>query len=488
VGVEAPVERDILDSPAAGPKAIRGSALRVLGYAAGSLLALAGAAGVFRHLGADDFGRYAAIFSLAAVALGVVDLGTATIGVREFSVRRRDDALAFLSALLGLRLVLALAGFAGVVGVAAVAGYDGEQVAGAVGAGAGVALAVAAGTLLVPLQAHLRLGWVTALDLLRQAATVVALVVLVAAGAGIVPLLSVTVPVGVLLLVATAAVLRGGERVRPRVDREAWRRLMAMAIPYGAATGAAVIYANIAVVLLSLAATERETGLFSAAFRVYFVIGTVPGLLVQSAFPILARAARDDDARLRYGVQRLLDACLLLGVGVALVTAVGAPVAIEIVAGPGYEGAEDALRILALAMLGTFVLAVGGFALASLGRFRALLWTNAVALGLAVVLTLALAGPLGERAGSLALVAGDFALAALYFALLARDGVRPGWGTGVKALLAAVPAGALVLALGLPALPAAIVAGLVFAALLVPLRAVPPELAELLPARLRGRA
>ena len=53
--------------------------------------------------------------------------------------------------------------------------------------------------------------------------------------------------------------------------------------------------------------TDAETGQFGAAFRVFIVLAAVPGLLVTTAFPLLARAARDDRERLRYALQRLFD-------------------------------------------------------------------------------------------------------------------------------------------------------------------------------------
>ena len=49
---------------------------------------------------------------------------------------------------------------------------------------------------------------------------------------------------------------------------------------------------------MSYVSTDEETGYFSAAFRIVEVVGVIPWLLVSAGFPILARAARDDDERL----------------------------------------------------------------------------------------------------------------------------------------------------------------------------------------------
>ena len=479
--MEASVDRDVLDTPEAGPLAIRGGVLRIGGYVLGSLLSVISAALLTRHLGAADFGRYAAVFSLITVVTGIADAGTANIGVREYSVRRGEEGRTFLAHLMGIRILLAVLGGLAAVAFSLAAGYDSEMIAGAGLAGVGLVIATVGGTLAVPLQSLLRLGWVTNLEVLRQAATVALIVALVLAGAGIVPLLAVPIPVGLLVIVVTVALVRSHAGLRPRADREAWRRLVALTLPYAAATAIGIFYAHTTVLALSIASTERETGLFSAAFRVYFVLATIPGLLVSSAFPILARAARDDRDRLRYAVQRLLDASLVFGGGMALVTAVGAPVAIAIVAGGEYDASVSVLRVLAIAILGTFLIAVGGFALLSLERYRALIVANLTGLALSAGITLTLAPSLGADAGAIAVVTGDLVLGSLYFLVLARAGdVTPRWTAALKAALAAAVAVALVLVTGLPAVPATLLAGGVFCALLVPLRAIPDEVLEAL--------
>ena len=52
---------DVLDTPAAGPLVVRGGALRIVGYAACTLVSLVYASLLARHLGPCDFGRYTEI-------------------------------------------------------------------------------------------------------------------------------------------------------------------------------------------------------------------------------------------------------------------------------------------------------------------------------------------------------------------------------------------------------------------------------------------
>ena len=402
--------------------------------------------------------------------------------MREHTLRRGEAGVGFLRHLLGIRLVITALGVLAAVAFSVAVGYDDEMVIGTAAAGVGLVLTVVYGTLSIPLQTSLRLGWMTSLDLLRQLVTVIGLVGLAATGVGIVPLLAVPIPVGLLLVAVTATVVGKRRGLLPTVDREEWMRILRLALPYGAAAIAGVLYAHVSVIGLSLAATERETGLFAAAFRVYFVLATVPALAVATAFPLLARAGQDDRERLEYAVRRLLDACLVIGMGLAIVTAFGAPFAIEVVAGPDYADAVGDLRLLAAALFGTFVIALGGFALLALERYRALLWSNLVGLVLSAGLTLSLAGGMGDTAGAIAVAVGDLTLASLYMLALRHgpDGVSLEWGVALKVLAAGALSAIVLVAPELPSLVAATIAGLIYLVAVVLLRAVPAEIVEAL--------
>jgi len=58
---------DVLDTPSAGGKVIRGGVLRGGGYVAGLALAVVGAALMTRHLGVVDWGRYVTVLSLVSI-------------------------------------------------------------------------------------------------------------------------------------------------------------------------------------------------------------------------------------------------------------------------------------------------------------------------------------------------------------------------------------------------------------------------------------
>jgi len=480
----AQLSDEILDTPQAGPMVIRGSVLRVLGYGAGMLLSVGSAAVLLRYLSVADFGRYTAVLSLVTIVAGLTDAGMTTIGVREYTVREGEDRTRLMRNLLGMRLVLTLAGVGIAVGFGMIAGYTEAMVLGIALAGAALVLQVVQGTIGVPLQARLQLGLVTGLDLVRLAGMVLALCVSTLAGAGLAVLLAAPLPVAIVLVFVTITLVRGAVPVAPAFDRETWRDLLALTLPFAAATAVGTIYIYLTIVLMSLVTSEQETGIFGASFRVFVVLGGVPGLLVGSAFPLLARAARDDRLRLGYAVQRLFEICVICGIGVALVTIVAAPVVIDVLGGDKYADAVPVLRIQAIAVLASYLVALGGYTLLSLHRHRALLIANAVALVASAGLTLALAPGLGAVGAAYASVAGECTLAIGYLLALLRgaDGIEISLATLPRVALAASGAGAVVL-LPVPVVVAAVLCAVVFVGLLVALRALPAEVFEALRAR-----
>jgi O-antigen/teichoic acid export membrane protein len=473
---------DILDTPAAGAAAIRGGILRIGGYAAGVALSVLAAALLIRHLGPADFGRYTAVISLVTILASIAEGGMTNIGVREYSVLPPGRREQFLAQLTGLRLVTTTAGVVIAVAFAAVAGYDQAEIVGCAIAGVGLMLLSVQLSYAIPLQSQLRLGWVTVLELVRQVATVGAIVLLVWSGAGLVPFFWVIVVAVGIAGAATIPLVRGLAPLLPSLRVRDWRRLLALTVPFGAANAVGAVYVYLAIVVLSLISTEQQTGFFGASFRVFIVLGTVPGLLVASAFPILARAARDDDTRLAYSLQRLWEMHLLLGVGLALCTVVGAGVAIDVVAGAEFEPSVDVLKIQALALPASFLLAVWGFALLSLSFYRGILVANGAALLVSLVLTVAFGRNYGAEGAALATVFGETTLAAAYAFTLFRRRPDLRFELGVVPRVAAAlgAAGAVLLVPGLSREVRLVGVAVIYATAAWILRAIPPEVGEAL--------
>lgn len=481
------VAPDVLDAERAGSAAIRGGAARVGGYSVAILLSIGSSALLFRHLGVVDSGYYVTIISLVTLAGGITDAGLSAIGVRELATRDDAGRRALMRSLGGLRLALTLLGAAAAIAFALLAGYKATLVLGTLFASVGLVLQVLQDTYAITLTVQLRLSWVAMADLVRQSLTVAVIVALVLVGADLLPFYAATIPAGIAAVALTAWLVRGSVPLLPSVHIAHWRGLLRETFAYALATVVAAIYFRVAILIVSLVASGRQVGYFGVSFRVIEVLVIVPQLLVGATFPIFARAARDDHARLRYASGRTFDACLILGTGTALALLVGAPFMIRLIAGPEFQPAEVVLRIQGVALMASFVSAVWGYALLSLHRHRDVLVCSLASLIVTVALTIALTADDGARGAAIATTIAELLFSALLGFAVYRSGVHPAisWPM-IPRVLAAAALGAAVLAIpGVSDVVRLALALALYGGALIALRAIPREIVDLLPRRLR---
>ncbi len=474
---------DLLDTAQAGPAAIRGGALRVLGYVFGVGLSVISSALLFRHLGVVATGQYVTVLSLVTLMGGITDTGLATIGVRELSTLKAEALGDFFGDLSGLRFTFAAVGALAAVAVAGIAGYPPLVVAGTLVAGGGLMLQTTQNIYTLPLQAQLRLGWATVIDIVRHIGTAVTVVLLVLLGAPLLPFWAATIPSGVAATALGASRVRGALPLRLGFNRKAWSPLLRRTLPYSLASAVGVLYLRLAILIVSLVSSGRETGYFGTSFRVVEVLSVVPQLILGATFPIFSRAARDDRGRLDYALGRMFDVCLLLGLATSLALITGAGFIIEVIAGPRFGPSDAVLRVQGLAMVATFMGAVFGYGLLSLGRYRAVLWINVSGLAMSGALTSVLAADNGALGAAEATTIVEVLYNVMLAVAIFRAGVRP------ELSLSAVPRALLAALLGLLALVPAhlpdvvrpVLALTVYGAALLLFRAVPRELLEQLP-------
>lgn len=473
-----PPAQDLLDTAAAGPAAIRGSLIRAAGYVGSAVVALLSVSVLIRHVGVVEFGHYITVLSLVTLAATLSDAGLTTLAIREYSVRRPPERERLMANLLGLRLALTALGVLGAVVFALAAGYEDRLVVGTLVAGAGMLLVAIQGTYAVPLSSTLRLGTLTALDFSRQLLTTALTVALVLAGATLIGFFAIPIPVGLAILIATRHFVRGEIPLAPRLDRDEWRVLLAAVLPIGVAVTVAAIYFRVTILAMSLIASEEQTGYYATAYRVLEVIVLLPGLLVGSAFPVLARAARDDTERLAYATRRLSEAMIILGGWITLSVVLGAEFAIEVLAGGASDPSVPVLQIQAIAIGVAFVSTTWALALVSLARYATLLRITLAGLVVLLALTLLLVPVLEAQGAAIAIAIADTTGAVLVFICLRRSEGRIRFPMGT--VLRVLPAGALGLGtLLIPELSSVarvVISSIVYFATIIALRGMPAEL------------
>lgn len=404
----------VLDSPTAGGRVIRGGVLRLGTYAAGVALGIASAALMTRHLGVEDFGKYVIVTSLIAIVSGLTEAGVSNIAAREFATRGREARDRLIANVIGIRVTVACLGVIAATGFAVIAGYNRTMVLGTVLAGVGLVIATVQQTYSIPIGVALRFGWLSALDLLRQAAFVAVIVALLLVDAGLLSFLAAGIPASLLTLVVAMPLVRGTAPLLPRFEWSEWVDVIRLVGIYAAAAAVGTIYVSAVIVTTSLVGSAEESGYLGAAFRIFTVLVGIPLLLVSTAFPVLARAAHTDQERLQYAVQRLVDIALIVGTWMALATIFGAGVAIDIVAGAAFEPAIPVLQIQGAALLASFLAITGALALVSLHRHVALLLGNLAGLTGVILLTVILVPDFGAKGAAVATLVAESGLVMLY--------------------------------------------------------------------------
>jgi O-antigen/teichoic acid export membrane protein len=480
----APLSADILDRPEAGSKVIRGGAIRGTTYGATILLTAAAVPLMTRHLGVADFGRFVTASSIVMIVAGVTEFGLSGIGTREYALASPSARRDLLSNLLGLRTVMTLAGLAVAALLMVLAGYPRVVVAGMLVSGVGLMILNAQQTYSIALTAQLDWGAASVFELINSVVVAAGTVLLVLIGAQLFPFFFVSVASSAAALLAAVVYLHRRVSLLPRIDLGSWRTLVRDSLPYAAAATVGILYPRVGLIVVSAISNSYQTGYYSTAFKVVEVLGGTSGLIASSAFPLFARAGRDDHERLRYAVGKVADTALIVGTYLTLSLILAAPFVIQVVGGTAFAPAVPVLRLQSVALFGGFLAATFSYTLLSLRMHASLLRSTLMALVVSIALSVALVPSLGAEGASLASAISEFAVAGGYlFALVRRyPHLRPRFETLPRVAIAAViAAGAL--ALPLPSIALWAIGSAIYLFLLLVLRAVPAELQHLLPRR-----
>jgi O-antigen/teichoic acid export membrane protein len=474
---------DPLDATDAGDKVIRGSGLRAAGHIIGLLTGIISAPLVVRHLGTVGYGQFATVQSLIVVVTALIEGGLANVAVRSYATS--DDAArrTLIANLLGLRLVMVTVGVLLAIGYALAAGFESKLVVGTAIAGVTLMITAYQHASATPLTAELRLHQVAIVDLTRTVLTGVFQVTLVLVGATLLPFFAVAGLASLASLALTFRWVRSSVSLVPAFDGEEWVKLLRETGAYAVATVLGAVYFQVALQAVKLLSTDVEVGHYAVAFRIVDLANGLPWLLAGSGFPVLARAATTDPARLRYALGRMVEGALIVGCGLALIIGLGAQVGIDIVGGADAQPSVAVLRIVAIGVPFTYLVASWSFALLALEARSRILLCNTVAFVSALVLSLVLIPDHGARGGAVTTAALELVLALGYGFMLAR--LRPGLLPAPRFLIRLLAAtvlslGAGLLLIGISPVLATAAASVLYAGILAALGAIPPEIREAL--------
>ena len=360
-----------------------------------------------RVLGEEDYGKFAFALALATIFEAFIDFGLKEVTTRAVA-RDRSVAPKFVANTLSLKLALAVGTMAVLVIAARALRSEADVRTACYLLGTSSVLRsylLTARHVLVGLE---RFGLESIVVVTDRLLLLTLGITALALGYG---LLGLTATFVLARLLATAVaymlVIKQVGRVGPTFDVGFWYDLQLRALPIGAFVIVLYLYSYIDMIMLGVLRTDDETGLYSAAYRLYEGLSNIPAVLQIVLTPRLARefvASRTRHTSLsRAGVA----AALLLALPVAAGAFVLARPAVTLLFGSDYGRSTGVLQILVSGFVFVFPLFVLHTVAISVGAERWLLRTAVIGCIANIAMNAILIPRHGMYGAAIATVAGE---------------------------------------------------------------------------------
>ena len=374
-----------------------GSAVLLLG-----VLVLTG-----RILGDDAYGRFSFALALATIGEALMDFGLHQVGIRAVARDARKAADVF-------RNSIALKALPGVLMVAAIALLARWLRPDAETQWACLLLAISAVmrsyllTIRGVLQGLEEFAWDAAVVLLDRVLLLAVSAAILLSGGGIVALCWGFVAARALALAGSLVIAgRRFSPLSPAFDRAMWTDLRRSAIALGTFLVVLNLYSYIDTVMLGILSTDADTGLYSAAYRVYEGLTYVPAILSAVLTPRLSREYVTDRGRHRALARLGLVSSVALAAGVAGGTWMVGGYLLSLLFGADFEPASRSLSILASGLLVVYPIWILQAVAMSMSAERIMLRTTVIGCVVNVAANVVLIPVYGRDGSAAATVLGE---------------------------------------------------------------------------------
>jgi O-antigen/teichoic acid export membrane protein len=192
-----------------------------------------------------------------------------------------------------------------------------------------------------------------------------------------------------------------------RFDRALWGELQKTALPFGLFLVVLNLYSYVDAVMLGVMRTDVETGLYTAAYRVYEGLTYAPSVIAAVLTPRLSGLFVTDRAAHRrvalWGLAGSIALVMTIGTAAYMLSA---PLIVWLF-GPAFAGAIPPFRVLCLGLAFVFVIWVLHAIAISVNAERVLVKTGLAGLAVNVGLNLYVIPRMGANGAALATVVGE---------------------------------------------------------------------------------
>ena len=397
---------------------------------------------LWRHLGADQYGRFATMIVYVTLVGVIADLGLQTVFIRDAS-RDRGVLARYLANLLSARLLLSLVAL--VILAAALRLLSPALFPFTLAAFVLLLTTSYSSLLRAVFYIRGRLGYeavaIVAESLLLLGLTLVAI--------------ERRATWDAFLWVYSASYLftclfafsvirwRWHEQVTIRLEPAFVRRLLAAGLPLALAFTITTVYAQLDIVLLQLFKNFQVVGWYSAANKYIDAVAWIPQSAMGAVFPALSLLAAGDRGRLVFAYEKSYKMLAILGLPLAVGIGVTADSIVHFTR--GFEQSIPALRILAPSVVLIFVNNAFIYALTAINRQVDFTRLALFSLAVNVALNLVLIPPFGYLGAAAASTITEVALFAGGWWLLRRHLIALSiFGSVVRVLASAAAMGIVV--------------------------------------------
>lgn len=320
------------------------------------LVAFAYFAVIARLLGPEQQGIYTTAITFTTIMVVFVDLGFTNVLIREVA-KKKDQAQAYFSTLLSLKIVLGLVTYIATAVIVNLLGYDALL----------KHLIYASAITMLLDSLHLSIyGVMRGLGNLRYEAIMIfgsQFMTLVLGGIALylqLPLIylifAFTIPSAVNVLFASVMLFRKFRiTLTPKFDRSIFMHLGKIAIPFALAAIFARIYSYIDTILLERLMDATAAGWYSVPYKITFAFQFIPLALIAALYPKFSEYFAHDKAKLAYIFERGSKYLLILAFPIAVGIGVLSSDIILTVFGDNYQASILPLRILIVSLIFSFI-------------------------------------------------------------------------------------------------------------------------------------
>jgi O-antigen/teichoic acid export membrane protein len=340
-----------------------------------------------RRVGPEAIGGYRIATSIWAVLSVVIAFGTPTLITLEVAREQRSGRVE-LGPPLVIRMVAYVLSWIPLLVFLFAVGYPTEVLTLCFIVGAGTLVTTLGDVPRAALSGLERLDLAAAGDVALKLAGTILTVAVVIVTDDIRVIACVSVVSSLVYLGVVYRALRKLVRITLDWSLRSARAAVKRAAPFFLIAVTRVVYNQADVVIMSFLVTRDEIGWYGTADSLFGTFLFVPGILMTSLFPVLARTHAEDPNAVKVLLQRSFNGLTLLAVPVGLGVVIIADQLSSLLFGPRFDGTGPVLAVYGVVLIFTFLSILLGYYAVAVGRQRFWNVVMLVAIPMTVVLDL----------------------------------------------------------------------------------------------------